>query len=116
MQSAHEGYEGRTQYVEETAGAYYASRLGVLEHLVEQDRQAKALVLRGVSDDYWAPVGVWQIRESIRNAFDQRPATAETFHDAVNQLTSLLPVDSDALRRKSDMVSGVQSQLSNFSP
>jgi len=116
MQSAHEVYEGRTQYVEETAGAYYASRLGVLEHLVEQDRQAKALVLRGVSDDYWAPVGVWQIRESIRNAFDQRPATAETFHDAVNQLTSLLPVDSDALRRKSDMVSGVQSQLSNFSP
>ena len=114
LQSAHEGFEGRTQYVEETSGAYYASRLGVLEHLVEHDRQAKALVLRGVSDDYWTPVGVWQIRESIRNAFDQRAATAETFHDAIKQLMTVLPASSAALRRKSNMISGVQSQLSNF--
>jgi len=43
LSSASEGYEGRTGYVEETAGAYYASRLGVLEHLQERDRQAKCL-------------------------------------------------------------------------
>ncbi|MFP4633005.1 MAG: hypothetical protein ACLFMT_06195, partial [Halobacteriales archaeon] len=68
--SANEGYGGRSRYVEETAGAYYASRLGVLEHLVDVGRQAKALVLRAVGDDYWAPVGVWHVREIVRNAFD----------------------------------------------
>jgi len=132
MSSASEGYEGRTGYVDETAGAYYASRLGVLEHLVDEDRQAKCIVLREVTDDYWAPVGVWQIRESVRNAFDpdagrESPAgpetppelageyaTAESFHDAIKGLGPRLPVTIADLRRKSDMVAGLQAQLTDF--
>ncbi len=131
LASASEGYEGRTGYVEETAGAYYASRLGVLEHLAEEGRQAKCLVLREVTDEYWAPVGVWQIRESVRNAFDPdggrdvpgaeipptlagKHATAETFRDAITGLESQLPISIGELRRKSDMVAGIQSQLSDF--
>jgi len=114
MASASEGYEGRSGYVDETAGAYYAARLGVLEHLSEVGRQAKALVLREVSDDYWAPVGVWQVRESVRNAFDGQPGEAETFHGAVAEISDHLPVSLGALRRKSDMVAGVQSDLSEF--
>jgi len=70
LSAASEGREGRTGYVEETAGAYYAARMGVLEHLDDRGRQAKALVLRHVSDDYWGPVGVWQVREAVRNAFE----------------------------------------------
>jgi hypothetical protein len=112
--SAREGYEGRTGYVEETAGAYYASRLGVLEHLQDVDRQAKALVLRYASDAYWAPVGVWQVREGVRHAFDGDYAVAETFHEAVQQLESALPCSLAALRRKSAMVSGLQASLRDF--
>ncbi|SNZ13006.1 hypothetical protein SAMN06269185_2011 [Natronoarchaeum philippinense] len=132
MSSASEGYEGRTGYVDETAGAYYASRLGVLEHLADEDRQAKCIVLREVTDDYWAPVGVWQIRESVRNAFDadagrkspagpETPpelageyATAESFHGAIKGLGPQLPVSIADLRRKSDMVAGLQAQLTDF--
>jgi hypothetical protein len=132
LASAHEGYEGRTGYVDETAGAYYAARLGVLEHLVDEGRQAKALVLREVSDDYWAPVGVWQVRESVRNAFDGVPGgatgeapesrealageygEAESFHAAVRSIVPRLPVSIAALRRKSEMVSGLQVRLSDF--
>ncbi|MFB6134129.1 MAG: hypothetical protein ABEJ55_03995, partial [Halanaeroarchaeum sp.] len=128
LASAAEGYEGRTGYVEETAGAYYAARLGVLEHLDRIGRQAKALVLREVSDEYWAPVGVWQVRESVRNAFDGAPmdqpgdrrdlageaGTAETFHDAVRTLAPLLPISLDTLRRKSRLVAGLQTGLSDF--
>jgi hypothetical protein len=114
MGSASEGYEGRSGYVDETAGAYYAARFGVLEHLSDIGRQAKALVLREVSDDYWAPVGVWQVRESVRNAFDGTPGEAETFHGAVAEISEHLPVSMGALRRKSDMVAGVQSDLSEF--
>ncbi|PSP93699.1 hypothetical protein BRC91_08900 [Halobacteriales archaeon QS_4_62_28] len=141
LASANEGYEGRTDYVEETAGAYYAARLGALEHLAERDRQAKCLVLREVTDDYWAPVGVWQVREGVRNAFQQggppgrqlserprteqdgsdaavhpqdQPAVAESFRDAVTGVTGQLPVSMNALRRKSDMVAGLQSTLADF--
>jgi hypothetical protein len=110
-----EGFEGRTGYVDETAGAYHASRLGVLEHLDERGRQAKALVLRHVSDDYWGPVGVWQVRESVRNAFEGEHAEAETFAAALTDLTEYLPVSLGALRRKSAMASGLQTNLSHFS-
>jgi len=109
-----ETYEGRTAYVDETSGAYYASRLAVLEHLESVDRQATCLVIRHVSDAYWAPVGVWQIREGIRHAFDGEPATAETFHDAIDQLVDRLPVSLADLRRKSELVAGIQSQLTDF--
>jgi hypothetical protein len=114
LSAASEGYEGRTGYVEETAGAYYAARLGVLEHLADRGRQAKALVLREVSDDYWAPVGVWQIRESVRDAFEGEHGTAETFHGAVADLTDLLPVSAGRLRRKSELVAGLQTGLDRF--
>jgi hypothetical protein len=110
-----EGYEGRTSYVDETAGAYYASRLGVLEHLAERDRQAKVLVVREVTEDYWGPAGVWQVRETVRNAFDEgAPGEAETFHDAIGQLAPRLPVPTDRLRRNSGMVSGLQSSLGEY--
>jgi hypothetical protein len=109
-----EGYEGRTGYVDETAGAYYAARLGVLEHLESVDRQATALVVRHATDAYWAPVGVWQIREGVRHAFEGDPATAETFHGAIRQLESQLPVGLPALRRNSELVAGVQSRLTEF--
>ncbi|MFC4356828.1 DNA repair protein NreA [Halobium salinum] len=116
MSSDREGYEGRTGYVDETAGAYYAARLGVLEHLSDIGRQAKVLVLRHVSDDYWGPVGVWQVRETVRNAFGDEGAEAETFGDAVRGVTEHLPVSTNDLRRKSGMVSGLQTNLADFGP
>jgi hypothetical protein len=114
LSSAHEGFEGRTSYVDETAGAYYAARLGVLEHLSERDRQAKALVLREITDEFWAPVGVWQVREGVRHAFDGEHGVAESFHDAVGTLLPRLPVSLDALRRKSNLVAGLQTSITDF--
>jgi hypothetical protein len=110
----YEGYEGRSQYVSETSGAYYASRLGVLEHLESIGRQAKVLVLRNVSHEYWAPVGVWQIRESVRDAFDGEFGEAETFHAALHELAPRLPIPLSRLRRKSELAAGIQANLRDF--
>ena len=114
ISSAHEGYEGRTSYVEETAGAYYAARLGALEQLQERGRQAKCLVLREITDEYWAPVGVWQVREGVRNGFKGEPGVGQTFGETLNAVADQLPVPLGALRRKSQLVAGLQSQLSDF--
>ena len=115
LASDYEGREGRTGYVEETAGAYYAARLAVLEYLDSIDRQAKALVLRHVSDDYWGPVGVWQVREAIRHAFDSDHAVSETFDDAVAGIADHLPVSLADLQRKSTLAAGRQAGLDAFS-
>ena len=114
MAADSEGYEGRTDYVEETSRAYYAARLGVLEALADRDRQATVFVVRHATSGYWAPVGVWQIRESIRDALESEPAVAETFHGAVRQLVPRLPVSLSELRRKSTLAAGIQSDLSAF--
>ncbi|WP_224332484.1 DNA repair protein NreA [Haloprofundus halobius] len=114
LSSDREGFEGRTGYVDETAGAYYAARLGVLEQLSDIGRQAKVLVLRHVSDEYWGPVGVWQVRESVRHAFEGEHGESETFADAVREVANVLPVSMADLRRKSAMVAGLQTNLADF--
>lgn len=78
-----EGYEGRTGYADEITGAYYAARLPIAEHLDALGRQARVLVLREITDDYYAPAGVWVIREAVRSALEQEPRHPETFEQAL---------------------------------
>jgi len=65
------------------AGAYFAAKLGVLEYLSEKKIQAGVVILREIKPEYAIPVGVWQIREGIREAMKKNPIIAETFNDAL---------------------------------
>jgi hypothetical protein len=49
-------------------GSYFAARLAVIEFLHHQKRGASVIVLREIHPEYILPVGVWQIREGIREA------------------------------------------------
>ena len=84
----------RTQYVERTAGAYHAARLGVLEHLAGRRRRAAALVWRDIGPGYWAPVGVWLIRETVRRAMASPP---RRFEDLAAAVAFVGPRISDAV-------------------
>ncbi|MFZ1878165.1 MAG: hypothetical protein WAU25_14135 [Nitrososphaeraceae archaeon] len=66
------------------AGAYFAARLGVAEHLAQRRRKAAALVLREIHSDYVMPVGVWQIREGIRVALKNEKRLFESFENALS--------------------------------
>lgn len=69
-----EEYGGRRSYAHNVTGAYYAARLAALEHMLfKLRRQATAVVIRSIDDSYWAPLGVWLIRESARRALERRP-------------------------------------------
>jgi hypothetical protein len=64
-----EDANGLREYPSNVAGAYFAARLGVTEHLLERKRKAGAIVLREIHpEEYVMPVGVWQIREGVRQA------------------------------------------------
>ncbi len=52
------------------AGAYYATLFSVSEFLRKIGKTAKVMVIRIISKDYNIPLGVWQVRESIRKAFN----------------------------------------------
>ncbi len=49
-------------------GSYFAARLAVIEFLHSQKRSSSVIVLREIHPEYILPVGVWQIREGIREA------------------------------------------------
>jgi len=79
----YEGYEGRKDYASNITGAYYSARLAVLEHLKKIGKQASVLIYREVSPEYSIPLGVWLIRETIRNAMRSKPILFENMKMAV---------------------------------
>jgi hypothetical protein len=82
-----EGYDGRTTYAE-IGGCYYAARLAVCELLSKERRQATAIVLREAHPGYIMPVGVWQVRENVRNAMRQTPMKFNTLNEALTRIAS----------------------------
>ncbi len=83
-----EGFAGRTGYADRVTGAYYAARLGVLEHLIGLKRQATALIYREITHEYWLPLGVWVIRETVRKALEGRPERFDTLNSAMSRVTA----------------------------
>lgn len=65
------------------AGAYFAAKLGVAEYLLKNKIQAAVLVLREIRPDYAIPVGVWQVREGIRSAMNQKPFIVSNFDEGI---------------------------------
>jgi hypothetical protein len=64
----YESFSGRKEYAFATAGGYYASRLPIIEYLNSIKRQASVLAIRIETPSYWAALGVWVVRESVRKA------------------------------------------------
>jgi len=67
-----ENYSGRKSYAFNTAGGYYATRLPILEYLNKIKQQASVLVLRIETPSYWAGLGVWVVRESVRKSLKRK--------------------------------------------
>ena len=66
------------------AGAYFAARLGVSEYLLKIKQQAGVLVLREIRPEYAVPVGVWQIRQGVRAALENKPVISHSLDDAIS--------------------------------
>jgi len=65
------------------AGAYFAAKLGVLEYLSKKKIQAGVVILREIRPEYAIPVGVWQVREGVREAMRKTPRIADNFDNAL---------------------------------
>jgi DNA repair protein NreA len=73
----HEGYHGRTDYAS-IGGCYYAARLATSEALLRRGRQAGVVVLREVHPGEILPLGVWNVREHVREALRGTPERLPT--------------------------------------
>ncbi|MEB3825645.1 MAG: Nre family DNA repair protein [Desulfurococcales archaeon] len=86
-------------------GGYLAARFSVLEHLYRRRRQAVVLIIREVFPSYYAPVGNWQIRESVRTALVNPPVNKPlSTRELIQTLSKLVRYDVNLLVRQSTIL------------
>lgn len=87
----YEPYKGRTTYPD-VGGCYYACRLAVVERLNQEHKQASALVLREIHPGYLLPLGVWNVRESVREMVKGEPQKFDNLQAALNHAMTKLTI------------------------
>jgi hypothetical protein len=83
------------------AGAYFAARLAVAEHLARRRRKAAALVLREIHPEYVMPLGVWQIREGVREALKKPAQKFEDIEQALSFAVAGMSMSRQEIAQKS---------------
>jgi hypothetical protein len=72
---------GKKEY-SSVGGCYYSCKMAVLEGLAQKKEQAGAVVLREAHTGY-IPLGVFNVRENVRAAMQQKPLEFSAFRDAL---------------------------------
>lgn len=91
-------------------GSYFAARLAVIEFLHNQKRSASAIVLREIHPEYILPVGVWQIREGIREALRMNATKFDTLDMALSFACDNLTISKNEWIENSSLIRTRKSQ------
>jgi hypothetical protein len=79
-------------------------------------KQSSALVLREIHPGYILPVGVWNVRESVRAALSKNPAQFDNFNSALDFALSHLGIPRRAWIQSSHILKEAffQRKISNY--
>ena len=80
--NSYEFYKGRKTYAE-IGGCYYSARLATNELLNKERRQAGIVIMREAHPGYIMPIGVWNVRESVRKALKEPHQKFDTLDKAL---------------------------------
>jgi hypothetical protein len=116
IQSDYEQYWGRKRYSDTIAGGYYAARLGVTEYLDEIKRQASVVIVRTISDSYFVPLGVWVVRETVRDAFKRKPMAFDELDKALQYISRSSGLQKRRIVENTNLLRQIiqQKKLSEF--
>jgi len=111
-----ESYSGRKHYAFNTAGGYYATRLPILEYLNFLKRQASVLVIRLETPSYWAALGVWVVRESVKKALNKEKIKFDSLNGLVGNTKKIGKIkfdfDSEQILKQSKLLKQIKTQKS----
>jgi hypothetical protein len=110
----YESHEGRKNYAENTGGGYYATRLPVTEYLEKIKRKASVLVIRIELPSYWAALGVWVVRESVRKALETKKLSFNEMRDMFENARKISMIkfgfDPEKVFKKSKIIENIKTQ------
>ena len=113
--NSYEFYDGRTTYAE-IGGCYYAARLAVNELLNKERRQAGVVILRETHPGYIMPIGVWNVRESVRSALSHPYQKFNTINESLIYVSEIMDIPVQRWIRNSAVLKNqlYQRRLEDF--
>jgi len=109
-----ETYSGRKSYASNTAGGYYAARLPILEYLNSVKSQASVLAIRIELPTYWAGLGVWVVRESVRKALNNKKLEFDSIEELVDSSRKIGMIkfgfDNSKILKRSKLLEQIKTQ------
>ena len=110
----YETFSGRKSYATSTAGGYYAARLPIVRYLDFIKRQASVLAIRLETPSYWAALGVWVVRESVKKTMSTNAMkfnSKEEILESAKQISKVkFNFDSSPILAKSKLLSQIKTQ------
>ena len=97
------------------AGAYFAGKLAVAEYLQKIKKQSGVMIFREIESEYAVPVGVWQVREGIREAMKKHPKDADSLNQAIDLATKRMSISKNEWLAHGNMLKLIeQTDMSDF--
>lgn len=106
---SYEGYRGRKTYAE-IGGCYYAAKLAVTEKLLKLNGQARVLILREAHPGYVMPVGVWNVREHVRETLQTQPTVLHSTADMFKFIQAKMVISPQQWQENSVLLRRLVSQ------
>jgi len=78
--------------------------------LIRERRQAATVILRETHPGYIMPIGVWNVREHVREALRCRPAVFDTMARTLSHLRTRLDIPMERYVRVSEVLKHVLYQ------
>jgi DNA repair protein NreA len=114
--SDYEQYKPKREY-SSVGGCYYSCKMAVLEALEREKKQAGVIVLREALHGY-VPLGVFNVRENVRNAMKIPGKEFESFKDAFSYASDKLTLPPDRYIKQGRVLRSLltqqQTRLSDF--
>jgi hypothetical protein len=106
----YESRKGRREYAEREGGGYYAARLPILEKMLRLRKKAKVVCLREIGEEYYLPVGVWEVRENVKRALLRDNKRFSTLDESLSYIKGRLRVDIGRYTKVSRIIEKERTQ------
>jgi hypothetical protein len=87
-------------------GGYSAAKISLLQHLYERRRNANAVIIREITPSYYAPVGNWHIRETLKRALAGRPEVVSDSREKILEYIRNRMIADPAIIEKRSLLLG----------
>jgi hypothetical protein len=100
--SDYEANTGKKEY-SRVGGCYYTCKMGLLDAMDKEKKQAGAIVLREAYSGY-VPLGVFNVRENIKYAMEQEYSEFEDLKSSLDYVETKLKIPLSKFVKKSDLL------------